>query len=79
MHKRVHQAIYRSQNIVLPPKPIAPPSSPKVASSTTSETYANDVESNDSVSKSNSDLWDVLLDTYVLDLIYFIAGRNNAL
>ena len=60
MRKRVHQAINRSHDITLVLKPIAPQSLPKVASSTSSKTYVNDVDSNDFASNSKSDLRDVL-------------------
>ena len=60
MHKKVHQAIDRNHDIVLLLKAIVPQSLPKVASSATSETYANDVETNDSVSESKPNLLEVL-------------------
>ena len=60
MHKKVHQAIDHSHYITLLLKPIVPQSLPKVASSATSETYTNDVETNDSASESKPSLIEVL-------------------
>ena len=73
MHKKVHQAIERSHYIALLLKPIVPQSLPKVASSATSETYANDIETNDSVSESKPSLLEVLASYPCLTTPSFIA------
>ena len=81
MHKKVHQTIDRSHYITLLLKPIVLQSLPKVASSATSETYANDVEANDIASESKPSLHEVLI-SYpypTTPLLSSLAKRSLAL
>ena len=76
MRTKALRAVDRSQDIVPLPKPIAQQVLPNVASSTSSKTYANDVDSNDFASNPKSNLLNVLA-SYPLDRTCFIAVHKT--
>ena len=77
MRTKVLRAIDRSQDIAPLPKQIAPQTLPKVASSTSSKTYANDVDSNDFTSNFKPTYGMYWLVILVLDYTCFIAVHKT--
>ena len=77
MRQGVHRAITHSRDIVLLLKPIVLQLMPKMASSTTSKTYVEDVDLNGFTSNPKPDPWGVLASHPCLRPRIFIAVRER--